>query len=297
MPLFIMETAKLVEKQLAEHGLASMPVSWQHWISGNVMNDALLSGNLEIANGGVPPFLTFWARAKGSRSEIGALSAVSDIPSTLTTINPRVKTLRDFTENDRISVAAVKASQVAILLQMAAEKEFGSGNYAQLDHLTVGLGQPESMSLLLSGKSEITAHFTVPPFSNRELRDPRVRRVLSSIDILGGVNTVVIAYASKAFYDTNTKAIKAYLAALAEACEMIVRDRKSAIELYAKASGDKTSAAELDEILTDPALRYTLQPTGTMMFADFMHRVGSIKVKPFGWKDIFFPDVHHLPGS
>jgi len=28
-----------------------------------------------------------------------------------------------------------------------------------------------------------------------------------------------------------------------------------------------------------------------------MHRVGSIKVKPFGWKDIFFPDVHHLPGS
>jgi NitT/TauT family transport system substrate-binding protein len=28
-----------------------------------------------------------------------------------------------------------------------------------------------------------------------------------------------------------------------------------------------------------------------------MHAVGSIKIKPASWKDLFFPEVHGLPGS
>jgi NitT/TauT family transport system substrate-binding protein len=34
-----------------------------------------------------------------------------------------------------------------------------------------------------------------------------------------------------------------------------------------------------------------------MRFADFMHQVGSIKVKPANWKELFFEDVHQLAGS
>src|SRR5262249_16382632 len=154
-----MQAEKLVEKHLAQNGLAGVPVSWQDSTGGSAMNDALLSGNLEFANGGVPAFLTLWTRARGSRSEIAALAAVSDIPSVRIPINPNVRPIKDFTANDRISVAAVKASQVAILLQMAAEKELGPGQFARLDQLTVSMSQSDSVSLLLSGKSEITAHF------------------------------------------------------------------------------------------------------------------------------------------
>jgi NitT/TauT family transport system substrate-binding protein len=297
LPLFVMEAGKLLEKHLALNGLQGVTVVWQDYTSGNVMNDALLSGNMEFANGGLPPFLTLWAKARGTRSEIGALAAVSDMPSVLTTNNPNVRTLRDFTDKDRISVAAVKASQVAILLQMAAEKEFGPGEFARLDPLTVSMPQSESVTALLSGRTEITAHFTVPPFSNRELKDPKIKAVLRSTDILGGVNTNIVAYTTKAFRDANPKIARAYLDALDEASGKVASDRNQAATLYLEASRDKIPPGELIEILGDPALRYSLAPSGTMVFAEFMYKVGSIKMKPASWKDLFFEEAHRLSGN
>jgi NitT/TauT family transport system substrate-binding protein len=38
-------------------------------------------------------------------------------------------------------------------------------------------------------------------------------------------------------------------------------------------------------------------PESTVKYAEFMHSVGSIKVKPASWKDVFFPELHGLPGS
>jgi NitT/TauT family transport system substrate-binding protein len=297
LPLFVMQAGKLMEKHLAQNGLQGVTVVWQDYTSGNVMNDALLSSNMEFANGGLPPFLTLWAKARGTRSEIGALAAVSDMPSVLTTNNPNVRTIRDFTDKDRISVAAVKASQVAIFLQMAAEKEFGPGEFARLDPLTVTMPQSESVTALLSGKTEITAHFTVPPFSSRELQDPKIRAVLRSTDILGGVNTNIVAYATKTFRDTNPKIVKSYLDALSEAGGIVANDVKQAAALYLQASRDKIPADELLEILGDPALRYSLTPTGTMVFAEFMYKVGSIKTKPASWKELLFEEAHRLSGS
>jgi len=28
-----------------------------------------------------------------------------------------------------------------------------------------------------------------------------------------------------------------------------------------------------------------------------MYKIGSIKTKPSSWKDLFFPEVHNLPGD
>jgi NitT/TauT family transport system substrate-binding protein len=30
---------------------------------------------------------------------------------------------------------------------------------------------------------------------------------------------------------------------------------------------------------------------------DFMHSSGVIKVKPASWKELFFPNMHNVPGS
>jgi NitT/TauT family transport system substrate-binding protein len=38
-------------------------------------------------------------------------------------------------------------------------------------------------------------------------------------------------------------------------------------------------------------------PENTMKYAEFMHAVGSIKVMPEEWKELFFPEVHNLSGS
>jgi NitT/TauT family transport system substrate-binding protein len=40
-----------------------------------------------------------------------------------------------------------------------------------------------------------------------------------------------------------------------------------------------------------------MTPENTMKYAAFMEEVGTIKVKPDSWQDLFFPEIHGLPGS
>ena len=44
-------------------------------------------------------------------------------------------------------------------------------------------------------------------------------------------------------------------------------------------------------------LRVTLAPAAIMIYANFMHRVGLLKVKPQTWKDAFMSELYGLPGS
>jgi NitT/TauT family transport system substrate-binding protein len=50
-------------------------------------------------------------------------------------------------------------------------------------------------------------------------------------------------------------------------------------------------------MLNDPAIVYTTTPNNVMKYVNFMYKVGSIKVKPDSWKDMFFPNAHGLSGS
>ena len=51
------------------------------------------------------------------------------------------------------------------------------------------------------------------------------------------------------------------------------------------------------KILNDPEIEYTTTPKNVMKYVDFLHKVGTLKAKPASWKEMFFPEVHHLPGS
>ncbi|HEY6893882.1 MAG TPA: ABC transporter substrate-binding protein, partial [Rhodanobacteraceae bacterium] len=187
LPLMIMEDQKLVEKHAKASGI-DLKVDWSTFASGAVMNDALLSGNLQFASGGVAPFTTLWAKTKGNL-EVKAAGAINSMPLYLVTNNPNVKTIKDFTDKDRIALPAVKVSIQAVTLQMAAEKAFGPGQEHKLDHLTVSMSHPDGETALLSGKSEITAHLSSPPFQYQELRHKGMHRVLNSYDVLGGPAT------------------------------------------------------------------------------------------------------------
>src|SRR5437879_830561 len=85
------------------------------------------------------------------------------------TRNPNVKTISDFRDGDRIALPAVKVSAQAVLLQMAAEQAFGAGQQNRLDPLTVTMSHPDAMQALLSGQSEVNAHFGSPPFQYQEV--------------------------------------------------------------------------------------------------------------------------------
>src|SRR3954466_8333276 len=172
LPLMVMEEQKLIEKHAKAAGL-DVQVSWAKFAGGNVMNDALLSNSLQFASGGVGPLVTLWSRTRGNL-DVKAVSAINSMPLYLTTRNPAVKTVKDFTAKDKIALPAVKVSIQAVTLQMAAEKAFGEGQQYRLDPFTVTLSHPDAQAALLSSGSEISAHFSSPPFQNQQLEKPGI---------------------------------------------------------------------------------------------------------------------------
>lgn len=296
LPLIVIEQRQLFEKHATAAGLGDVKIGWIQLASGAPMNDALLSGNLEIAAGGQGPFITLWARTKGNLNVKG-LAAINSMPLYLNTINPAVKTLRDFTDKDRIALPAVKVSYQAVTLQMAAEQVFGPGKHNALDHMTVSMSHPDGHNAMMSGRSEITAHFTSAPFMYQQLEDPRVKRVLSSYEVIGGPATFNVLWAAGKFHDQNPKTYRAFLAALEEAMQLINADKPGIAKLWIEAEKSKLSQAFVEKILRDPENVFTTTPQNVMKYVQFMHKVGSIKEMPAGWSDMFFPEIHAKPGS
>jgi NitT/TauT family transport system substrate-binding protein len=295
LPLMIMEDQKLIEKHAKAQGI-DVKVDWSKFASGAVMNDALLSGNLQFASGGVAPFTTLWAKTR-SNLDVKAVAAINSMPLYLVTNNPKVKTLKDFTDKDKIALPAVKVSIQAVTLQMAAEKAFGAGQEHKLDHLTVSMSHPDGETALLSGKSEITAHLSSPPFQYQELEHKGMHRVLNSYDVLGGPATFNVVWTTAKFHDENPQVYAAFVAALDEATAQINGNKRAAAETYLRISKDKDSLDDILKMLNDPEIKYTTTPNNVMKYVDFMHKIGSIKVKPDSWKDMFFPNAQKLSGS
>jgi len=296
LPLIVMEGQKLIEKHLQAAGLKETGVVWQQFAGGADTNTAILSGPAHFAAGGVPPFLTLWDKTRGG-VDVKGVAAMSSYRFYLNTRDAKVKSIRDFTDKDRIALPGVKVSMGAVVLQMMVAKEYGIENFSKLDHLTVSMSFPDGMIALLSGKSEITAHFASPPFHYHELRAPGVHKVSDSYDVLGPATTNMIM-ATRGFRDANPKSYGAFFAALTEATELIVKDKKTAADIYLRVSGDKrTTQAEMLDMLNDPEIRFTTTPFNTMKWVDFMYRVKSIKNKPHAWKVLFFPEAGNLAGS
>ncbi len=101
---------------------------------------------------------------------VRGIVAMNRQPAYLNTRNPNIKSMRDFTDNDRIALPAPKVSVQAIMLQMIAEKTLGK--FDALDKLTVGMSHPDGTAAMLSGKLEVTSHFTSAPFQYQQLENP-----------------------------------------------------------------------------------------------------------------------------
>ena len=294
LPLLMMEEYKLIEKHARAAGLPEVKVTWPMLYAGPAMNDALLSGDLDFASGGVPPFLVLWDRTRASLG-VKAVSALVIYPHFLVTRNPNIKSVKDFTEKDRISVPAVKVSNQAILLQMEAEKVFGVGQHDRLDRFTISMPPADTTMALLSPGHEVNTMYSTPPYQYQLVEAPGISLVLKSYDTLGGPTTVLLLWATSKFYDANPKTYGAVLAALDEAITMINKDQRNGAQVYIKASRSKDSVDNILKMMGD--MKFGGTPNNVMRYADFMGRVGSIKVKPASWKELFFPNAHSLPGS
>ncbi|NEJ69594.1 ABC transporter substrate-binding protein [Rhizobium phaseoli] len=297
LPLIVMEDQKIMEKQAAKAGLGDVKVDWVMLDGGNVINDAMMSGTLDFAGTGAPGFITLWSKAKGIPNvEVVGISALSATSLWLNSNKPALTSLKDITDADKIALPGIKTSLSAVVLQMMVAHEFGRENFAKLDPMTVGLPHPEALAALVGGQTEINAHFTSPPFSYLELKNPKIHRVVNSVDVIGNI-TLDVTFAPKKFVDANPKMTQAFLDSLDEANAFIASNKQAAAEIFARNSKVKVSVDDVLEMLNDKDTQFSTTPTEIMDFADFMHLAGTIKVKPEAWTDLFIPSLHSRKGS
>lgn len=290
LQLMVMEDGKLIEKHAKAAGLGDVKLTWATFRSSDVMNDALISGTIDFVCLGPPGLATIWSKTRGNIDVRGA-AGLNQMPLYLNTRNPNVHSIRDFTEKDKIALPAVKVAVQAIILQMAAATEWGEANYAKLDPLTVSMAHPDGLAAMLSPGGEITAHFTSPPFQYKELEKPGIRKILNSFDVLGEPMSFNVVATTAKFRTANPKLYDAFLAALDEATKTINADKRAAAETYRRMTKDQTPVDELVAMMNQPGVEFTTVPKSFGRIAEFMHKVGSIKVKPESWKDMFFPNA------
>jgi sulfonate transport system substrate-binding protein len=296
LALTIMKNDKLVEKHLAKAELPDTKVQWVKFGAGSVANDALLSGSLDFASGGTGPALILWDKTRNN-VDVRGVAALTSMPNLLVSRNPNVKTIRDFTDKDKIAMAGAGSSVQTIYLEMAAAKEWGPENYKKLNPLMLNLPHPDGLTALVSGGGEVTAQFTSPPFQYYALERPGIHVVLNSYDVMGGPNTFLMVWATNRFRTANPKTYRAVLDALKEATDSINADKTRAAEIYVKEGGNVEQVDKILKMMQDPRVSYTLAPERVLPFAQFMQQVGILKTRPDSWKDLFFPEIHSLPGS
>ncbi len=295
LPLTVIQEEKLLEKHAKDQGL-DVTTEWLRFTGGSGMNEALLSGNLDFAAGGVGPALTIWGKTRNNL-KVRGVAALNAMPLYLVTTNPDVKTIKDFTSKDKIALPTVKTSIQAVTLQMAAEKAFGEGQQNKLDPLTVSMGHPDAQIAMMGGKSEINAHFGSSPFQELELKDPKAHKVLDSYDVLGGPHTFNLVWASTRFVDANPKIVTALVAALEDAMQRIKTDPKAAAELWIKAENVKMPVEDAVAIISNPQNEWTTTPKKMLAYLDYMNRAGLVSTKTDDWKELFFPNIQNAQGS
>ena len=296
LPIMIIEQDHLFEKEAKKRGIDNLKVTFLVFNSGGAAVDALLSGNADLVTSGATNLLTAWSATKGTPNEVRGVAGNGALPMFLVSRNPNVKTIKDFSSADKIAVPTVRVSTQAIVMQMAAEKQWGAAETHKLDPYTVTMGHPDALLALEAGK-DLNGHFSLPPYQYEELKIPGVHVVLNSIDVTGGPASNGVTFSTTKFHDANPKIMAAFLAAMAQAEATIKNDKRHAAELYLKDTKEKLTVDDLVKIMSDPNFVYSTAPQQSMKFAEAMFRGGTIKNKPASWKDYFFPEVYNLKGS
>ena len=288
LPLMVMEKQMLVEKHAALAGLAGLKVVWAKVAGPSVMNDGLISGALHFAAQGAPSLITLWDKTHG---QIKGVAAMTTYPLYLVTRNPNVKKLADFSDKDKIAVPSVKISTQAIMLQMAAAKEFGEKNFTKLDPLTISLSHPDATLAFIGNTAGVNAHFSTSPFYEQEIKVPGAHLITTSYEILGGPATALVLTSSAKFRDANPKSYRAVYDALSEAIATINKDKPAAAKLYLEAAHDtKNSVDDILAMIGDKDYAFTLKTDKVFATAQFMAKIGSIKQSPAAIGDLFFPE-------
>ncbi len=283
---FVVEDQKLIEKHAKAAGL-DVETKYQRFSGSGAMQDAILSGSVDLGIYGVPALLIAWDKAKGTQNQIFGICGVNSSPLVLITNKPDAKSLKDFGPGDKISMPAIVSPQMYVL-QILSEKTFGEGQKDRLKTQVVALPHPESIAALLSGANEVKAYFSTPPFTQIALDSGKAHKIASSEDAFGGRSSFLVLGATKRWLDANPKLVPVLVAAFNEAADYIRNNPKGAAELYLKTEPSKMlDEPKVEAMLKTMADDFSTDVYAVKAYADFMGRTGGLKNVPASWSEVF----------
>lgn len=295
LQFYVMQEKQIVERRAERAGLGKVTTIYSGMGTPTAISDALLTGNVDVIGVGLPSFLTLWDKTR-SNMDVRGMMAMNRQPAFLNTRNPNIKSVRDFTDGDRIALPAPKVSVQAIMLQMIAEKTLGK--FDALDRLTVGMSHPDGTAAMLSGKLEVTSHFTSAPFQYQQLEgSTAIRKVLSSYDATDGPNTFSAVATVARWREANPKLYRVVYDSILEANDFIAAHPREAAEIFIRIENAKLPVEFVQKLIADPEFSYAPEPENVMKIYRFMNKVGALKILPDSWRDLFFAEAHALKGN
>jgi NitT/TauT family transport system substrate-binding protein len=256
-PLQIMKENKILEKNYP-----GVIIHWNQLGNTSTIREAMLSNEVEVGFMAIPPFLI--GLDKGMDWKIA--SGLSESPVNLVTNKESIKSIKDFSEKDRIALPQPGSIQ-HMLLAMQCEKEFGDAK--KLDNLIVTLAHPDGMNALLSGK-DVTAHFTTPPYLFKELEQKNVHQILDGKDAMGSDFTFVVGVTTKKFHDMKPELYKAFVISLKESIDFMKNNPNKSSEILAPVY--KLSKEEVLKYISHEDMVYNNEVKGINGFSKFMKK-------------------------
>ncbi len=288
----IADNLSLFKKHAESNGIGDTQFQIQRVSGSPAINDGIFSGSLDVGAYGPTALIAAWAKTKGSY-DLKGIAACNDAVLTLYTNDPAIKSIKDISPTDRIAVTATTAPQ-AILLQMAAEKEFGKGEAGRFNQQFVQLPHPDATVALISGTG-ISLYFAAPPFISTLEASGKCHKVLDGQDIMGSPYSGALLASTKVFADANPKAVTVLVDGLKEAMDLIKADPAKAAEIYMSVEKTNLSAKDVEAAIRSQT--FTVEPQGMQRFASFLKDNGVIKQAPAVWNDMFFEPISKGNGS
>lgn len=271
-PLTIMEHQQFIEKHAPE-----MDVEWVQLGNTAAIREAILTDELDIGFMGIPPYLI--GVENGMNWEI--FTGLSRAPLGLMTNQSDIHALGDIEASDRIALPQPGSIQ-HILLTMAAKRELGDAK--AFDDQLVSLKHPDGVQMLLAD-SEITMHFTSPPYVFQEASEG-MTEVISGDDAFGGPFTFIVGTLREEMTD-KTETVLAVREALKDAMQFMQDNRSETVRILSEAYS--IDADVLDAYLYESGIVYSEEVLGLDKFVDFMvdetYLSSDIKDKTLIWSE------------
>lgn len=258
-PVYVMK-----EMGYLQQLLPGATLEWDQLAGGSAMNDALISGSLDVAFMGIPPALIAIDKGATYRVACGICVPPAEL---MVSADSGITSLSDLNKAG-VTIAVPSIGSVQdIMLSIACRDQLGDGS-ALSDNL-VAMGNSDAYAAFQTGS--VTAHFASMPYIAYEEADG-MTSILSADDCGGGASIVCVCTED---IHENEAVYSAILEALQEAVDLINSQSDGVLQIVA--SNENCTADEARTYLNWPGTIYTEDVHSLTRLGEFMAQESYLK--------------------